>query len=156
MLRRLYLLCFFLMIRRPPRSTRTDTRFPYTTLFRSGSYRNLDVTVQSQWEDTIQEIRDQHGRLDILVNNAGISPAGNIEQSDLALWRRVQTINVESVFLGCRTALPLMRQSGEGGSIINLSSLQALRPAAELSAYSDRKRRVRALDRKSTRLNSSH
>ena len=110
-----------------------------------GSYRNLDVTVQSQWEDTIQEIRDQHGRLDILVNNAGISPAGNIEQSDLALWRRVQTINVESVFLGCRTALPLMRQSGEGGSIINLSSIQALRPAAELAAYSASKAAVRAL-----------
>ncbi len=109
------------------------------------AYHNLDVTVQAQWEDIIQTIGDQHGRLDILVNNAGISPAGNIEQSNLDLWRRVQTINVESVFLGCRTALPLMRQSGDGGSIINLSSIQALRPAAELAAYSASKAAVRAL-----------
>src|SRR3546814_15152102 len=83
------------MKRGPPRSKRTDTLVPYTTLVRS--------------------------------------------------WRRVQTINVESVFLGCRTALPLMRQSGEGGSIINLSSIQALRPAAELAAYSASKAAVRAL-----------
>src|SRR3546814_8264716 len=63
----------------------------------------------------------------------------------LALVRRVQTINVDSLFLGCRTALPLMRQSGEGGSIINLNSIQALRPAAELAAYSASKAAVRAL-----------
>src|SRR3546814_12420485 len=74
-----------------------------------GSYRNLDVTVQSHWEDTIQEIRDQHGRLDILVNNAGLSPAANIYPSDPPVWRRVQTILFESVLRGSRTALPLRR-----------------------------------------------
>jgi len=109
------------------------------------SYRDLDVTVQAQWEDTIQAIRDEHGRLDILVNNAGISPAGNIEQTDPDLWRRVQSINVESTYLGCRTALPLMRESGVGGSIVNLSSITALRPAAELAAYSTSKAAVCAL-----------
>lgn len=108
-------------------------------------YRNLDVTSQDQWEDAIRALREDYGRLDILVNNAGISPAANIEQTDLDLWRRVQSINVESVFLGCRTALPLMRESGDGGSIVNLSSIQGLRPAAPLAAYSASKAAVRAL-----------
>ncbi len=109
------------------------------------TYRDLDVTSQDQWEEEIQALREKHGRLDVLVNNAGISPAANIEQTDLDLWRRVQTINVESVFLGCRTALPLMRESGDGGSIVNLSSIQGLRPAAPLAAYSASKAAVRAL-----------
>jgi len=109
------------------------------------TYRNLDVTSQEQWEEAIQGLREEHGRLDVLVNNAGISPAANIEQTDVDLWRRVQTINVESVFLGCRTALPLMRESGDGGSIVNLSSIQGLRPAAPLAAYSASKAAVCAL-----------
>ena len=112
---------------------------------KDASYWDLDVTSQAQWEKTIGALREEHGRLDVLVNNAGISPAANIEQTDLNLWRRVQAINVESVFLGCRTALPLMRESGDGGSIVNLSSIQGLRPAAPLAAYSASKAAVRAL-----------
>lgn len=115
------------------------------SMMKGAAYRDLDVTSKNQWEDAIQALRDEHGRLDVLVNNAGISPAGDIEQTDLDLWRRVQTINVESVFLGCRTALPLMRQSGQGGSIVNLSSIQGLRPAPQLAAYSASKAAVRAL-----------
>jgi len=121
---------------------------------KGATYRDLDVTSQDQWEQAIQALREEHGRLDVLVNNAGISPAANIEQTDLDLWRRVQTINVESVFLGCRTALPLMRESGEGGSIVNLSSIQGLRPAAPLAAYSASKAAVRALT-KSVALHSA-
>ena len=111
----------------------------------AASYRDLDVTSEDKWAETIAAVRKEHGRLDILVNNAGISPAADIEQTDLDLWRRVQTINVESVFLGCRAALPLMRESGDGGSIINLSSIQGIRPAAPLAAYSASKAAVRAL-----------
>jgi len=112
---------------------------------KGATYRNLDVTSQEQWEDAIQGLREEYGRLDVLVNNAGISPAANIEQTDVDMWRRVQTINVESVFLGCRTALPLMRESGDGGSIVNLSSIQGIRPAAPLAAYSASKAAVCAL-----------
>lgn len=108
-------------------------------------YADLDVTDEDQWKNLLAKIDRDHGRLDILVNNAGISPAGNVEQTDLALWRRVQAVNVESVFLGCKHALPLMRKSGAGGAIINLSSIQAIRPAAALAAYSSSKAAVRAL-----------
>lgn len=108
-------------------------------------YQTLDVTSREAWLATIGRIEAEQGRLDILVNNAGVSPAGTIEQTELDLWRRVQWINAESVYLGCKAALPLMRKSGEGGSIVNLSSVQALRPAAALAAYSASKAAVRAL-----------
>ncbi len=108
-------------------------------------YRDLDVTSGEAWLATIGRVEAEQGRLDILVNNAGISPAGTIDQTDLDLWRRVQSINVDSVYLGCKSALPLMRKSGKGGSIVNLSSVQALRPAAALVAYSTSKAAVRAL-----------
>lgn len=108
-------------------------------------YARLDVTSEAEWSNVFSMIKAEHGGLDILVNNAGISPAGDIESTDLELWRRVFSINVESVFLGCKLALPLMRKSGRGGSIINLSSIQGLRPAAALAAYSSSKAAVMAL-----------
>ncbi len=108
-------------------------------------YAHLDVTSEVAWRKRLAAIQDEHGRLDILVNNAGISPAADIEQTDIELWRRVFAINVESVFLGCKLALPLMRKSGTGGAIVNLFSVQALRPAAALAAYSSSKAAVMAL-----------
>lgn len=108
-------------------------------------YARLDVTRPEGWNERLAAIESEHGRLDILVNNAGISPAADIENTDLELWRRVFAINVESVFLGCKLALPLMRKSGAGGAIVNISSIQGLRPAAQLAAYSSSKAAVAAL-----------
>jgi NAD(P)-dependent dehydrogenase (short-subunit alcohol dehydrogenase family) len=103
------------------------------------------VTSEAAWAEQLATSDSKHGRLDILVNNAGISPAADIEHTDLDLWRKVFAINVESVFLGCKLALPLMRKSGAGGAIVNLSSVQGLRPAAALAAYSSSKAAVLAL-----------
>lgn len=108
-------------------------------------YARLDVTSEAAWAEQLATSDSKHGRLDILVNNAGISPAADIEHTDLDLWRKVFAINVESVFLGCKLALPLMRKSGAGGAIVNLSSVQGLRPAAALAAYSSSKAAVLAL-----------
>ncbi len=109
------------------------------------AYLNLDVTAQEQWSAAMGRIEGDFGQLDILVNNAGISPAANVEQTDLALWRKVYAINVESVFLGCHHGLPLIRKGGRGGVIVNMSSITALRPAAALAAYSSSKAAVSAL-----------
>lgn len=108
-------------------------------------YARLDVTSESGWKERIDAIGSEHGGLDILVNNAGVSPAADVEHTDLELWRRTFSINVESVFLGCKYALPLLRRSARGGAIVNLSSTQALRPAAALAAYSSSKAAVMAL-----------
>ena len=79
-----------------------------------------------------------------LVNNAGIAgpyPA-TFETETLEQWRRMLSINVEGVFLGCKYGVPAMRQSG-GGSIVNTSSLAAFLGTPDLSAYGASKGAVR-------------
>ena len=78
----------------------------------------LDVTKENQWKSAISQIDKQFGSLNILVNNAGIGGGGDVEQTDIDSWHRVHSVNLDSVFLGCKYALPLMRDSGNG-SIIN-------------------------------------
>jgi len=96
-----------------------------------------DVTDEQSWEKIIQICESEFGELDVLVNNAGLAQTGeglSPEDSSLAAWKRMFTVNVEGVFLGCRAALPAMRESG-GGSIINMSSLAALVPTPFFTAY---------------------
>jgi 3alpha(or 20beta)-hydroxysteroid dehydrogenase len=71
----------------------------------------------------------------VLVNCAGITEAATVEAVEEDAWDRHMATNLGGAFHGCRAALPLMRRSGEPGSIINISSLFALRPAAGFAAY---------------------
>jgi NAD(P)-dependent dehydrogenase (short-subunit alcohol dehydrogenase family) len=105
-------------------------------------FRRQDVTREDGWAEIIGSIEREHGRLDVLVNNAGVAVAGFITDLTLDDWRRQQAVNVDSVFLGTRAALPLMRRGG-GGSIINISSIAGLRGAPRLSAYCASKGAVR-------------
>lgn len=105
-------------------------------------FRPQDVTSEDGWTEIIGGIERDYGRLDVLVNNAGIAIAGFVTDLTLEEWRRQQAINVDSVFLGTRAALPLMRRSG-GGSIVNISSVAGLRGAPRLSAYCASKGAVR-------------
>lgn len=101
-----------------------------------------DVTSEQEWAEIVRRIDKDFGRLDILVNNAGIAVRGAVTELSLDEWRRQMTVNVDSVFMGTRAALPLMRK-GKGGSIINISSIAGLRGAANLSAYCASKGAVR-------------
>ncbi len=84
------------------------------------------------------------GGLHILVNNAGIGlGAASITQMSLEDFRRQQAVNVEGVFLGVKHALPHMRAGGQGGSIINMSSVAGLKGSALLAAYCATKGAVR-------------
>ena len=81
------------------------------------------------------------------MNNAGIEgPMDHTtsENTRLSDWQKIHQVNVESVFLGCRTAIPLIAKSG-GGSIINLSSTAALVPTPSYTAYGASKAAVRHL-----------
>jgi NAD(P)-dependent dehydrogenase (short-subunit alcohol dehydrogenase family) len=93
-----------------------------------------DVSVESQWAGVIREAERFLGGLSILVNNAGIVIFGSIEEISLADWRRTMAINADGVFIGIKSALPLMRKSGEG-SIINISSISAMVAAHNLPSY---------------------
>ena len=88
---------------------------------------------------------DAWGRLDCLDCNVGIGSAGSVVDSDMEDWRRVVRVNVESMVLAARFAIPAMRRNG-GGAIVNVASIAALRPRG-MTAYSTSKGAVMALTR---------
>ena len=86
----------------------------------------VDVTQRDQVERMVAACRERWGRIDILHNNVGIvAPGGVVEQSEED-WDRVVAVNLKSMFLTCKAAIPVMQEQG-GGAIVNLSSISALR-----------------------------
>jgi 3alpha(or 20beta)-hydroxysteroid dehydrogenase len=107
-----------------------------------------DVRSEDSWRATMALAVDGLGGLDVLVNNAGVEVLRPIVDTSLEDWRRVQAVNVEGVFLGCKHAIGAMRPggaSGRGGSIINLSSIAGLIGSPGLAAYCASKGAVRLL-----------
>lgn len=103
----------------------------------------LDVTSESDWLRVLSDVERAHGRLDGLVNAAGIAFLGSIEETDFAAWRRVQAVNLDGTFLGCKHALALLKRGG--GSIVNLSSISGIVGGHNLAAYNASKGGVRLL-----------
>ncbi len=100
-----------------------------------------DVTSPEQWDAAIDAAREQLGGLSVLVNNAGVGVRGTIETCTLDEWKRGFAINVESVFLGCQKALPLMKEH-QPGSIINISSIAGLIASDTMPGYNASKAAV--------------
>ena len=106
-------------------------------------YVRHDVTSEDAWVEVVAGVRARHGRLDILVNNAGIGIGGPILEMKLSDWQRQTAVNLDGVFLGVKHAIPLMRQSGDGGSIVNISSVAGLKGSPALAGYCATKGGVR-------------
>lgn len=104
----------------------------------------LDVTDEAGWQRVVADVVAKFGRLDILVNAAGIAVFEDIERTTLADYRRVNAVNSEGTFLGCRAAVLAMKGTG-GGSIINLSSVAGLIGVGDAPAYCASKGAVRLL-----------
>jgi NAD(P)-dependent dehydrogenase (short-subunit alcohol dehydrogenase family) len=100
-----------------------------------------DVASQDDWKAAVELARDCLGGLSILLNNAGIGVRGNIETCTLEEWKRGFAVNVDSVFLGCQTALPLMKDT-QPGSIINISSIAGLIASDTMPGYNASKAAV--------------
>lgn len=100
-----------------------------------------DVTSEEAWIGAIEQIEREFGALHVLVNNAGIGILGSVEDTSLEDWRRLHAIDLDSVFLGCKHAMGLMRKSG-GGSIINMSSIAGIIAAPNTAAYNSAKAAV--------------
>ena len=103
-----------------------------------------DVADEEQWISTIAEVEKRFGRLDGLVNNAGIVIVATPEQTTLEQFRKANAVMSESVFLGCKYAIPLLRKSG-GGSIVNMSSIASHLGYPVFFAYTAAKGAVRAM-----------
>jgi len=97
-----------------------------------------DVTSEDDWIAAVGAVSAAFGALSVLVNNAGIMVMGSVEELDLASWRKSMAVNADSAFLGCKYALPLMRESLPG-SIINMSSVSALIASHNMIAYNTSK-----------------
>jgi len=112
----------------------------------NATFMHHDVSDEPRWREVVAAVKDQHGRLDVLVNNAGIAVVETIEQCSLESFHRQNAIMSDSVFLGCKHALPLMQESG-GGSIINMSSIASHLGYPVFFAYSAAKGAVRAMSK---------
>ena len=93
-----------------------------------------DVTVADDCARMIRAALETYGRLDILVNNVGVSRPGHLVDVDEQTWDEMIDVNLKSVYLVSRSAIPAMVEAG-GGSIVNISSIGALR-AIGFAAYS--------------------
>ena len=114
---------------------------------RSGGHATAlrqDVTSQSDWDRVVGEIIAAHGRLDVLVNNAGIAVLRMMDVVTSDEWARQLEVNLSSVFYGTHRAVREMRRVGQGGSIINLSSIAGQVGVRGCAAYSASKGGVRA------------
>jgi NAD(P)-dependent dehydrogenase (short-subunit alcohol dehydrogenase family) len=96
-----------------------------------GLFVECNVTDKEQVDHLFGSAKETYGRVDIAFNNAGISPPDDdsILDTGLDAWQRVQTVNLTSVYLCCKAAIPYMLEQG-GGSIINTASFVAVMGAA--------------------------
>ncbi|MEU4230373.1 3-oxoacyl-ACP reductase [Nonomuraea sp. NPDC026600] len=96
-----------------------------------GLFVKVDVTSEEDVVRMFQTAFDTYGSVDIAFNNAGISPPDDdsILETGIDAWRRVQEVNLTSVYLCCKHAIPYMRRQGKG-SIINTASFVAVMGSA--------------------------
>ncbi len=104
-----------------------------------------DVTDEAACRDMVAATLKRFGQLDFLDNNVGIGSQGSVVDEDAEVWQRVMRVNVESMFLAAKFAVPAMIEGG-GGAVVNVSSISALRPRG-LTSYSTSKGAVIALTR---------
>ena len=105
-----------------------------------------DIASEDDWKAVIAKTEETFGGLDILVNNAAILAYGNIENTDLATWQKIQRINSDGYFLGCHHGVIAMKKRG-GGSIVNMASISAIGGVGSFCAYSASKGAVTAMTR---------
>jgi len=98
-------------------------------------HQHLDVTNADQVRDAWQRSRSEFGRLDIVFNNAGIPQRITpIDETSEEVFIKLMAVNVRGVFLGCRYAIPILREQG-GGVILNTCSTAGIRPRPGLASY---------------------
>ncbi len=104
-----------------------------------------DVTQSSDCKTMVDRTLSLWGRVDYLDNNVGIGSSKTVVDEDEDEWDRVMLVNVKTMMLTSKHAIPAMAETG-GGAIVNISSISALRPRG-LTAYSASKGAVIALSR---------
>lgn len=99
------------------------------------TFVRCDITSKSDLQALVDEVDDRFGRIDVWVNSAGTNadtPFLEIEEDE---WDRIMDVNLKGVFLACQVAGEYLIEQGEGGSIINISSMAALTPLSKVFTY---------------------
>jgi NAD(P)-dependent dehydrogenase (short-subunit alcohol dehydrogenase family) len=114
--------------------------------------RSVDVSDEAAVDRFVAEVADAFGGIDVLVNNASLTYASGVGLAQLvdmttAEWRRTMGVNLDGVFFASRAAGRVMRAAGNGGSIINISSVHAFVPNASTPHYDAAKAATIALTR---------
>jgi len=105
-----------------------------------------DISSEDGWKEVIARTEEKFGGVDILVNNAAILIAGTIEDTTLENWQKIQRVNSDGYFLGCKYGYAAMKKRG-GGSIVNMSSMAGIGGVSSFCAYSASKGAVAAMTR---------
>jgi 3(or 17)beta-hydroxysteroid dehydrogenase len=88
-------------------------------------YLKLDVSKQSSWQEIHSYVKTKYYTIDILVNNAAISGIDMIqdpENMNIEAWNFIHSVNLTSIFLGCKFALNIMKANQQQSSIVNIAS----------------------------------
>lgn len=130
--------------------TDIDTRAGITLAERLGSnavFMKHDVSSEADWASVFAFAEKRFGGIDVLVNNAGAFHGGALIDTSLEVYERLVRVNQIGVFLGMRAAATSMIRRGAGGSIVNISSVAALRGSSGMFAYAASKWAVRGMSR---------
>ena len=105
-----------------------------------------DVSSEQSWNDVLEKVNSKFQRLNILLNSAGIAIGADVVSTGLDVWKKVHDVNLDSVFLGCKLAVPMMAEHG-AGSIISISSISGIVAGWNTAAYNSSKAAVRHLSK---------
>ena len=108
------------------------------------SFECLDVSREDNWITLVDSVVARYGRLDVLLNAAGIVQLASIEDTDEALWRRINAVGTDGTFFGCKHALRVMKSAGQG-SIINMCSTASIQGGPQIFAYAASKSAIRGM-----------
>lgn len=97
-------------------------------------YHHLDVSKMSDWQDAVGWTESNLGPVDIMVHSAGVSFPADIETVDEAAWHQHMNVHGLGTMLGCKVTVESMKKAGKG-SIINISSVESIRPGPLFVAY---------------------
>ena len=102
----------------------------------SATFVRCDTTSRDQLLDLAERVDDQFGRIDVLVNSAGVNSATPFLEVDEEEWDHIMNVNLKGVFLSCQVFGQYLIDQGEGGSIINISSMAGMTPLSRVFTYS--------------------
>lgn len=102
----------------------------------TATFVQCDTTSKEQLQGLAAEVDDRFGRIDVLVNSAGVNSDTPFLEIDEEEWGHIMDVNLKGVFLACQVFGEYLIDQGEGGSIINVSSMAGMTPLSRVFTYS--------------------